>query len=347
MSGTITGFGEPTVLNVSDYVQSFALSDDLRTVAAVRHVDVFYNWSVYAVDTGRRGADAPLCHHEFDPDGIAFYGDGTRIATISNDGAARIWDVAGGRKLWEHRVDSYKRRLYGLTVAPDGRIAFCDQTGLIHVVRPRIGADDATAEAVSWQAHRGECRGLKFFKDGSGLVSGGWDKKVVAWSDKGTPIRTFDVGAFVNDVDTDARGDYVAATSAEKPELDFETGKKVLAGTYGRVASGNGFVVLAHGTDRPLASWHGNRGPATDAAISPDGRYVAVAGWDFTVRLIELSSRKVIATIATNRHPQMVRFSKDGTRLVVANWTKPMSGGPSLTVYRLAMTNAVIVVPVY
>jgi len=83
ISGTITAFGEPTVLNSSDYVQSFALSDDLRTVAAARHVDVYYNWSLYGIETGRRGADTPLCHHEYDPDGVAFYGDGTKVAAAS------------------------------------------------------------------------------------------------------------------------------------------------------------------------------------------------------------------------------------------------------------------------
>ncbi|MEY4745060.1 MAG: Serine/threonine-protein kinase PknB [Candidatus Parcubacteria bacterium] len=322
--------GDGSVLNVLDNVQSFDISDDLRTVVAARHVAVNYNWSLYALGTGRMGADGPLCHHEFDPEGVAFYGSTSRIVTISNDGFARLWDVVRGKETWSLRVDPYKRKLYGLTVSDDGLIAFCDERGNVTVTSPEEGAG-----VVSWKAHDGECRALKFSPDGGFLFSGGWDKTVAVWSvDGGTLVARVDIGAFVNDLDLDPKGKILAvATSVDRPELNFEIGKAVLAGTYGTVEEGNGVTVLDASTGDIVARFSGPRGPAMAVAVSPDGRTVAAGGWDFVVRLFSVPGKRATSAVVVARHVQQLRFLRDGSGLMVANWIKPFTGGTSLAVY--------------
>jgi len=343
VTGEVAGFtGQMIVLNDEDNIQAFDVSADLRTVVATRHVATFYDWSLYGVSTGRMGADGVLCHSEFDPNGVVFYKGTSQIVTISHDGIARLWDVPKQKELWRHRVDPYKKRLAGLTLAADGRIAFCDADGFITVAKPEPGAGQEQTLVAHWKAHDGECRGLTFTPDGGYLYSGGWDKTVAVWdADDGTLGRRIDVGFFVNGLALDRRGKRLAvATSIERPELNFEIGTKVKANEYGTRETGNGVTVLDADTGDVISVISGPRGPVTAVAISPDGRYVAAGGWEFAGRLYDAADGRKVGEVVTSRPIQALKFMPNGGSLVIGSWTPPYSGDPSLIIYPLAFRDA-------
>lgn len=73
-------------------------------------------------------------------------------------------------------------------------------------------------------------------------------------------------------------------------------------------------------TGRVLEVKRGHHGVVASVAVSPDGRWLASAGWDRTVRLH--GPTPWVETLGKPGYPpRRVRFTRDGRRLVLAAWT--------------------------
>lgn len=329
----VTAFTDSSVvLNSADNIEAVDVSSDARTVVATRLDVEDYYWSVYNVTSGKSGREGRVSHYEFDAAGVAFYGNTSRVAAITHEGRVAIWDVSSGKLVWKH--DGPKTNLYGLAVAPRGLIATCGADGGITLFDPNKGGLDSVV--ARWKAHDGECRALSFDQGGERLFSAGWDKTVAVWKTDGNLIRRIAVGNYANDLSLNRDGRLVAvATSAERPVLNFEVYKRIEKGDPGNADPGNGVYIFDAETGQPVMFRAGERGPVTAVAITPDGRYVASGGWDFTVRLARVKGAALVDEKKYNRHIRKLRFSADGRSLVVGNWTRPFKGQPSLTVHRL------------
>lgn len=135
--------------------------------------------------------------HQGDVMGIAFSGDGRRMATVGLDRFIRIWDLESGTKLAERRGTTGSMCV---DFSPDGsRVAYSDGPGRIVIwgkpgqSGPDAAADEAGSVIIepSTKARERLISALKFSPDGTMLAAGGRDRLMSVYDAKtGAAIST-------------------------------------------------------------------------------------------------------------------------------------------------------------
>ncbi len=176
VQGAPVGFGPPTVLNAEDFVYDARLSPNAQSFAFARLGVKGYFLSLFDLTRSppARRADTFINAYETDVEMTDFSPDGRRVATVSRDGAVRVFDAASGLAVAAWLTEE---PLVSLAFHPDGRtLAVGSANGLLTVLS--LEPLGYLAEA---RGHTDEVRGLAFANDGR-LFSAGWDKRVVTWS---------------------------------------------------------------------------------------------------------------------------------------------------------------------
>lgn len=220
----------------------------------------------------------------------------TRGVEISSEGVPVVRDYAAGKDVV--RLTGHFARVCAVAVSPDGRrIATASVDGLIRVweaakYRP-------LREAAG---HSAAVRSLELAPDGRTLLSLGGDGTARVWDvASGRERRAFAVppGARVG-----FTGDG-AALRIGSTARDLVTGLEITSPLPGSVAPVN--------LERASL-------PGLVAALSPDGRTLAIARSDGSIDLCETGSLQVRRTLAGHAGPCLdLLFTPDGTRLLSAS----------------------------
>jgi hypothetical protein len=219
---------------------------------------------------------------------VAFSPDGTRVASGSSDGSARVFDAATGAEI--ARLD-HDDSVSAVAFSPDGtRVATGSYDDSARVF------DAATGTEISRLDHGSGVRAVAFSPDGTRVATGSSDDSA----------RVFD-----------------AATGTEIARLDHDDSVSAVAfspdGT--RVATGSSddsarVFDAATGTEIARLD-HGNKVSAV--AFSPDGTRVATGSSDGSARVFDAATGTEIARLDHGSLVPAVAFSPDGTRVATGS----------------------------
>jgi WD40 repeat protein/basic membrane lipoprotein Med (substrate-binding protein (PBP1-ABC) superfamily)/transcriptional regulator with XRE-family HTH domain len=242
---------------------------------------------------------------------VAYSPDGARVATASDDGTARIWDVSttldtgttNGKELLILPTQTSRGR-HGIAYSPEGkRLASASGFGNVKIWDTETGQ-----ELLLLQGHTDWISSVAFSPDGTRLVSGSEDRTAIVWDAiTARPLATLRGHA---DQVTDA---------AFSPD-----GKRLVT------VSLDGYTRIWDSTTyQEVATLSWSSGAINGVAFSPDGKRLATANENRTATIWDLST-VLEAGANTNQNPLILRshtdalwdvtFSPDGTRLATTSY---------------------------
>ena len=220
--------------------------------------------------------------------------DGSWLASGSDDGTVRIWDVATGQEgaVLEGHTDMVR----ALAVAPDASwLASGSDDGTVRIWDVATGQERAVLES-----HTSHVEALAVAPDGSWLASGSWDSTVRIWD---------------------------AATSRERALLPGHTNVvRALAvapdGSWLASGSDDGTVrIWDVATSQERALLPGHTDMVRALAVAPDGSWLASGGFDGTVRIWDTATSQERAVLESHTsHVEALAVAPDGSWLATSGW---------------------------
>jgi eukaryotic-like serine/threonine-protein kinase len=152
--------------------------------------------------------DTPTGHTR-QVDGLAFFPDGQRLASCSDDGTARVWDAKTGQEL--RTLFRQSTQVKTVAVSPDGRsVATGDFVGAI-----RCWDGETGQELPQFAGHPHKVTALAYSNDGKRLASTSSDTTLKLWdSETGRETQTIrGHESNISDVALASSGDIIASGS--------------------------------------------------------------------------------------------------------------------------------------
>ena len=242
------------------------------------------------------GHDAPVYS-------VAVSTDRSRIVTASEDGTARIWDIATGTLIAE--AVGHNARVHNAAFSPDGKrlvTASWDRMARLWDL-----SDPDRFKTPKELKHDGGVNAAAFSPDGRFIATGSDDRSIRIWETATDRPPVILRSAHESRV-------FAVAFSPD--------GKRLVSASWDRTAkvwdlSSPGeikaLLTLTHGSD------------VNSAQFSRDGKLVVTAADDGKARLWEAETGKMLAELSGHQKDKILysaAFSDDGKRVVTASWDR-------------------------
>jgi WD40 repeat protein/predicted Ser/Thr protein kinase len=271
-------------------IHRHSLSPDLRWLAIVWKSPAGFSTRVYDA-SGKEQARLPDLHNA--PIwALASSPDGTRLASTSDDGTARLWDPATGRPIGEALHHPGEDKVLNAAFSPDGeRVLTASAGGTV------CQWDAGTGVAVEppYERHTGEVWTAVYSPDGQWIASGGTDRTVRLWQARGRKEALV-----------------LHGHTGNVTQLAF-TGDGLRLGSVSEDGSAR---VWEADPRASLPVLRGHTLYVYPVAYSPDGQWIASGSWDGTVRLWDALTGEPCPPLRLGSPVRALAFSPDSTWLV-------------------------------
>jgi WD40 repeat protein len=253
---------------------------------------------------------------------LAFSPDSRCLASTSEDRSVRLWEVPTGRQIGV--LHGHADFVQAVAFAPDGRELASG--GLDSTMKVW---DRRTSLPVVFDQHTGWVIRLAFRRDGRRVVSEAGGYRVEGESTKGWDPVTGALDPALTGIFPDKLGDEYLPPSAylvpPQPATSPDGTRlaRVWAGAAfptpnrSKTYENSAVVVLDAATGRVLHTLVGHTADVVGMAFSPDGRRIATASFDRTVKLWDVATGREVFTLRGHTAGLLeLAFSPDGRRLV-------------------------------
>jgi WD40 repeat protein/DNA-binding SARP family transcriptional activator len=271
--------------------------------------------------------------HTFSPaGGGVFSPDNTRIATVSPDGTASIWDVESGEEVLT--LVGHTDAVYNIAYSWDGRLIATTSDDLT----ARIWDSTTGEELLTLSGHEAPLISPAFSPDGQFLATSSYDTTVRVWDlEDGSVKWVFNHPDITGGVDFHPDGVRLAVAVNSTPGMakiyDVSTGQAVVTmtdyidGVNDIVFSPNGDKIVTVSSDNDtkirdvetgviLMTLYGHIGFIFGVDISDDGRLLATGGQDGKAKIWDLETGQELETMSGHVSGLYnVAFSPDGRML--------------------------------
>ncbi len=271
------------------------------------------------------------------PIAVAFSPEGRRIAAAHFSGGAVLWERGTGAVIRRYR--GHTGSVQGVAFSPDGsRLVSAGGDGTV-----RLWETESDREVAIFRGHRGPVSCVQFAPDGTRLAAAGDDETVKVWelatAGEALTLDGYRGWAYRVQFSPDSRR-LVSAGYGMVQVNDAESGQPL--GTIGPIPGGGvwGLALCPDGRQvaigsehrnefdtwdvedgRRLLTYRGHAGPLRNLAWAPDGRRIASASQDQTLKIWDAASGRETRTLSGHAAAVCgIAFSPDGARLASISW---------------------------
>ena len=225
--------------------------------------------------------------------GVDFSPDGTVVASASNDGTIRVWDVQTGEEIHPNKFLGHGGPVKDVQFSPDGtRILSASDDKTIRTWNLETGEQEKVFEG-----HYGQVNSARFNANGTQIVSASGDGSVIVWDAINGIIlhRFYGHENVVKFADFSPNGTQIASASDDATVRlwNLETRSEINSSKFER-----------HSSSVLMVAFH------------PRENKIASASSDGTVKIWDISSREIQHTLTHTGYVPTVMFNNDGTRLL-------------------------------
>jgi WD40 repeat protein len=232
---------------------------------------------------------------------VCFSPDGRLLATAHWDTTIGLWDTATGREVLT--LLGHTQAVFSVSFSPDGRRVASGSGD--HDDCPsgeaKVWDLETGRELLTLHGHTGTVSEVAFSPDGRRLATSSWDKTVKLWD----AISGVEVLTIRNQIDRL----YCLAFSPDGSRL-------ASVGNRGLVMVCDATPVRERIVDRPTLALEGSY----SVAFSPDGRNLLSGGPGNSLRMWDVSSGELLATLQGHNAPLTdVAYAPDGRQIASAS----------------------------
>jgi WD40 repeat protein/class 3 adenylate cyclase len=281
---------------------------------------------------------ATLTGHRADVFGIAVSSDGTRLASLSDDGTIKIWDTESNQELLSFPTGITEKNLSRfISLSPDGK----------RLVTPagehlaKVWDVSSGKELLTLIGHSDEVLATAFSPDGRTIATGSYDTTAKLWDavtgkelitliGHQTGITTLAFSPDGSRLYTASDDDGVAFA------WDIATGKSLFSfdgegGVQSITVSPDGTRLATGEFDTNVKLWDATNGQklltlfghasfVDKVAFSPDGSILASASEDGAIKLWDVQTGRLLLTLSGHTSGVLdLAFSPDGNRLYTSS----------------------------